>query len=144
MSADESIRALMYRWSLLELRLIKENPDGSGLPYRDVMYLNIIDFLGAVTVSELAVLTGVTKSTVTTRISRLERNGMVTKVRSDEDARIKYITLSDRAKELYAKEREHIQAVVEELTEQFGNERMEETSDVLEQISYHFEERSFG
>ena len=75
--------------------------DESQLEYYDTLYLSAISQAGRTTVSDLAATLGVTKPTVSVRINKLVEEGYVTKVRSKEDGRVFWLTLSDKMKIAY-------------------------------------------
>ena len=75
--------------------------------------------------SELARRLGITRSAISQLVTKLERENIVKRAPSDIDRKIAYIRLSDYATAMFIQQCERANAVMEELEEQFGKERLE-------------------
>lgn len=58
---------------------------------------------GSLTQNQLASFRQVTPATISIMTDRMERDGLVTRSTSQDNARIKYVSLTDRGRELFAK-----------------------------------------
>ncbi len=93
-----------------------------GLNAQDEWYLDIIYGAGEISSSELARLTGVTKSAITPVTKKFIEKGIVTKRQSDEDRRTYYLSVSDEIKAkydaVYAEEDNFFVKLEQKLTEE--------------------------
>ena len=131
--------------ALVELRVVSRDVfDESQLEYYDTLYLSAISQAGRTTVSDLAATLGVTKPTVSVRINKLVEEGYVTKVRSKEDGRVFWLTLSDKMKIAYDDEMRIALIVEEELEEKYSEEDLERFSEMLSDASRILDEMDKG
>jgi DNA-binding MarR family transcriptional regulator len=79
---------------------------GESLSFAQMRTLFRIGAEDEITVGELAKMAEVTPATITGVLDGLERDGMVTRRRSDEDRRVVLVTLTDQGRELLVKKRE--------------------------------------
>lgn len=122
--------------ALVELRVVSRDVfDESQLEYYDTLYLSAISQAGRTTVSDLATSLGVTKPTVSVRVNKLVDEGYVTKVRSEEDGRVFWLTLSDKMKVAYSDEMRIAMAVEQELDDKYTKEEMERFAEMLRDAS---------
>ena len=104
-----------------ELRLLKE--------------LLMADMEGKKMISvQLAKRLGVTRSSVSQMVNRLEKDGMVYRLADDVDRKIAYIMMTDEAKELTKKELANWTSGLEEVVAQFGEENMDNMLSLLERF----------
>ena len=75
----------------------------AGLTGPQLILMRSIDTLGQVTIRELSKNTNMSQATATTILDRLERNGYVTRVRSESDKRKVHAYLTDQGREILAK-----------------------------------------
>jgi MarR family transcriptional regulator, organic hydroperoxide resistance regulator len=68
--------------------------DHLGLNITDLMCIGILDALGPITLGRLSTLTGLSSGSVTTLVDRMERTGLVRRVRDDADRRRVYLHLN--------------------------------------------------
>lgn len=122
--------------ALVELRVVSRDVfDESQLEYYDTLYLSAISQAGRTTVSDLATSLGVTKPTVSVRVNKLVDEGYVTKVRSEEDGRVFWLTLSDKMKVAYSDEMRIAMAVEQELDDKYTPQEMERFAEMLRDAS---------
>ncbi len=93
-----------------------------GLNAQDEWYLDIIYGAGEISSSELARLTGVTKSAITPVTKKFIEKGYVTKRQSDVDRRTYYLSVSDTIKAkyeaVYAEEDNYFNILDQRLTDE--------------------------
>lgn len=131
--ADRLARYMIVS-SLMELRMMSADPSSDdNLSYRDVLYLNLISGMEECTVSKLADAACVTKPTVTVRINSLVRRGLVVRIPSETDRRVSYIMLSDRSMKVFESEWRIFEKVSDMLERRFGNERLRDFFDVMDE-----------
>lgn len=97
----EAFRRYYMALSLAELRRSEMFGDAGRLPYNTVLYLDFIYAHPGCTATQISEIIGVTKATVSSTVSRLERKGMVIRERSDSDGRVLHLRLSDSLSEAY-------------------------------------------
>ena len=84
--------------------------------------------------TQLAKRLGVTRSSVSQMVNRLEEEGVVYRQADAVDRKIAYIVMTDEAKELTKKELATWTAGLEEVVAQFGEENMEKMLALLEKF----------
>lgn len=86
------------------MRRYKENTQTSqelfNLSITQLHYLHAIKERNNVTITELAELFGVQKSTVTVTVNKLLQSGFIEKLTSKDDLRVVYVSLTDQGKEI--------------------------------------------
>lgn len=86
------------------MRRYKENTQTSqelfNLSITQLHYLHAIKERTNITVTELAELFGVQKSTVTVTVNKLLQSGFIEKLTSKDDLRVVYVSLTDQGKEI--------------------------------------------
>lgn len=104
-----------------ELKMINKITN-SGLSMREVHLLEIVGDNQDITVSKIAKSFEITLASVTVMVNKLADLGYITKTKSDQDARIIYITLTEKG---HAINKEHtnfhknmIQRITKNLTEE--------------------------
>jgi DNA-binding MarR family transcriptional regulator len=86
-----NLRQIIRATDLYSRKLSKE----FGLTAPQLLLLQAIRRLGAVSISKLAAEASLSQATVTTIIDRLEKRGLVTRHRSAADKRVVHATLTD-------------------------------------------------
>ncbi len=71
-----------------------------NLSITQLHYLHAIKERNNVTITELAELFGVQKSTVTVTVNKLLQSGFIEKLTSKDDLRVVYVSLTDQGKEI--------------------------------------------
>ena len=138
MKGDVASGLVQYylKHALVELRVVSRDVfDESQLEYYDTLYLSAISQAGRTTVSDLAASLGVTKPTVSVRVNKLVEEGYVKKVRSEEDGRVFWLTLSDKMKVACSDEMRIAMAVEQELDDKYTKEEMERFAEMLRDAS---------
>ncbi len=101
----------------LFLKLLQEvYQSGTKFPEinaQDEWYLDIIYSAECISSSELASLTGVTKSAITPVTKKLERDGYITKVRSENDRRTYLLCVTEETASRYRKMELHGKNMIE-------------------------------
>jgi DNA-binding MarR family transcriptional regulator len=92
---------LFYRGSIGELRMLNKDDYTRGISYHSMLYLNIIAYEQNCTVSKLAQNLNITTSAAVIKVGELVKNGLVEKIRSDDDKRIQYLRLTPQTAEIY-------------------------------------------
>lgn len=122
--------------SIMELRIINSDPSADArLSFKDVMFMNLIVTIEDCTPSKLAEAACVTKPTITSRLNSLEDKGFVRRARSDEDGRVQVVELTPRIADVYRMEWGIFERMVEDLRERFGEERLRDFAEVLDEVS---------
>jgi DNA-binding MarR family transcriptional regulator len=88
------LRRIIRATDLRSKQLAKE----SGLTSPQYMVLNTIADMGDVAISKISKEVNLTQATVTTIIDKLESKGLVARVRSEQDKRVVYATLTNEGK----------------------------------------------
>lgn len=90
--------------------------EGSGMTSPQGMVIGTLSRYGRLKLSDLSDKLGLSNSTVSGMVDRLEQHGMVERIRSKEDRRIVYIALTGKFEELHKdfhkKTEENIQKVM--------------------------------
>lgn len=102
----------------------------SNLTSTQVHYLDAIFHLEDPKISELASYLNVSKPTVTFALNKMEKQGFVSKIQSDEDRRFFSIQLTPKGKEL-AKLHDEIHKSYSEIFKQVLNEKELKTLETL-------------
>lgn len=93
---SESMRESMRRY--------KENTQNSkemfNLSITQLHYLHVIKERTNATITELAEVFGVQKSTVTVTVNKLLQSGFIEKLTSKDDLRVVYVSLTEQGKEI--------------------------------------------
>ncbi len=136
---DEVTRSMIRHLaagSVMELRIINSDPSAdTRLSFKDVMFLNLIATMEDCTPSKLADAACVTKPTITSRLNGLEDKGFIRRARSDEDGRVQVVELTPRIADVYRMEWGIFERMVEDLRERFGEERLRDFAEVLDEAS---------
>jgi MarR family transcriptional regulator, organic hydroperoxide resistance regulator len=104
---------------------MEEHFKDSNLTVPQGMLIGILAHHGEMKVSDLSEKLGLSNSTVSGIIDRLERQGVVERVRSSEDRRIVYISLSDSAKKNSQKYYENINNTFDKILDKATREELE-------------------
>lgn len=86
------------------MRKYKEDTQNSkelfSLSITQLHYLHVIKERTNVTITELAEIFGVQKSTVTVTVNKLLQSGFIEKLTSNSDLRVVYVSLTEKGKEI--------------------------------------------
>ena len=75
--------------------------------------------------SGLAKLLGITRSSVSQMVNKLESKGVVRRVPDSRDKKIAYIELSDKARSIYEESRARVNGLLERIVAKLGAEKVE-------------------
>jgi len=84
--------------------------------------------------AELAALVQVEAATMVSTIDRLEKMGLVARVASDSDRRVKNLTVTAEGRAIYERVRERADALRGEILSQINPDKLAITTDVLTQL----------
>lgn len=84
--------------------------------------------------TRLADLLGVTRSAVSQMVNRLEKEGIVHRVADDIDRKIAYIEISEAVLGIYGKDIEDCLNFVDELVQEFGQEKFDTMYELFEEF----------
>lgn len=84
--------------------------------------------------SELAALVQVEAATMVSTIDRLEKAGLVERVASESDRRVKHLAITEEGQAIYRKVRAKADAMRAELLGQIEPEKLAAATEVLEQL----------
>ncbi len=96
--------------------------------------IRALDEHGELESKQLAELCCILSPSLTGIISRLEQQDYIQRRRSPEDQRRVLISLTDKAKEMFAKVSPTLEARYQEITKQFTRENMEQLNKLLNQL----------
>lgn len=105
------------------------------LSYTQIEYLKIIDYYGAVTVSQLAKRIHNSKPTVTEMVKKFIAYGIIKKEKCESDGRKAYLTLTDKGKDMARLEQNTIDDLVNIMLERLNDEEVNIFIDLLEKIA---------
>ena len=107
---------------LIKHSMHKEYEDAGlpGITPTQGMLIGILGRSGKMKVSEISRKMGLNNSTVSGIIDRLERQGIVERVRSEEDKRVVYIKLSRKTDEMHIDMHSKIEGIVERTVSERG------------------------
>ncbi|MCC8179293.1 MAG: MarR family winged helix-turn-helix transcriptional regulator [Planctomycetes bacterium] len=101
MSLRQSLNRFYYGMTLTELTRMHQTRSYCQISYNSLLYLDLVDMTPDCTVSKLAEILHVSKSAITMKVNELVKQGLVEKVQSDDDARVKFIRVKAEAVEQY-------------------------------------------
>ena len=129
MERAERFRKIKLDLSLKELKRAQNDMDVS---YQDLLYMDIIYFHPETTVSYIADVLNIAGTAVTVRLNRMERNGWITRTRSESDRRQYIISLTGEAMEMYREYEEEWSARMDSFCERYSESKADELLDMLE------------
>lgn len=101
MNLLDTLNRFYYSMALNELQLMNQNTAFPNITYNSLLYLDLISYNKDCTVSYLSEILHISKSAVTIKVNELERQGLVTKTRSEKDRRIYHISISPQVQAEY-------------------------------------------
>lgn len=101
--------------------------DDSGITPPQGMVLGVLSKEKKIKITELSSKLGLSNSTISGIVDRLEKQGMVERVRSEKDRRVVYVSISPNFKEMHQTFHKDLQQTIE-------NVMNKGTSDDLEKI----------
>lgn len=118
-------------------RKIHERGDDS-LTALEVLCLDLIQGMESPTQTEFAKYINISKPNATYRVNTLEEKGYLRKIQSEEDGRIFYLELTDKAKELLGTGERYIDLITRRLMRQFSAEELAVYEKIMSTISEKF------
>ena len=135
-----SITHLLHR---AQQAAVNESVNGlaeKGLTIRQFAVLAALNGEDGQSQSGLVDVTGIDRSTLADMVSRMEKTGLVQRVKSAEDARAKAVSLTDAGRKAFEEAAPEVMAADEILTEELRKSRRESLLLSLAIISGDFEE----
>jgi len=130
-AADLSLASLFAGWAMADE--VQRRVAAAG--FDDVRFndgvVNQHLIGGPLTVGALAERLGVSQQAASKSVADLERRGYVERAPDPDDARARFVGLTDRGRAVIAAAREHRAAVVGELSERLGERRVESARRLL-------------
>ena len=133
MERAERFRKIKLDTSLKELNRAHNNLDVS---YQDLLYMDIIYFHPDTTVSYIAEALNIAGTAVTVRLNRMEKNGWITRTRSESDRRQYIISLTGEAMAMYREYEDEWSAKMDALCEKYSESKVDEFLDMLETLTW--------
>ncbi|MBS7578344.1 MULTISPECIES: MarR family transcriptional regulator [unclassified Enterococcus] len=134
-----SVNKLYYRIILNELRLMNNSANFPNISYNTLLYLDIISLTENCTVSQLAEVLHIAKSSVTLKINELMRQGLVEKTQSKTDKRVKYLTVSSQIYKEYQYFDLATQRAIQAMAQEFSKNELALLDKMLNQFSSYYE-----
>ena len=88
-----------------------------------------------VTATDLCNYMRMQKSQMNRTLTSMEKKGLITRIRSEQDTRKIYITLNDSMIRIYKKQHEKILKIVDELFDKIGYEKQPEVIELFDLIT---------
>lgn len=132
MDRAERFRKIKLDLSLRELKRAKNDLDVS---YQDLLYMDIIYFHPETTVSYIADVLNIAGTAVTVRLNRMEKNGWITRIRSESDRRQYIISLTGEAMAFYREYEDEWSAKMDALCEKYSESKTDEFLEILETLT---------
>lgn len=132
MERVERFRKIKLDLSLSELKRAQNDLDVS---YQDLLYMDIIYFHPETTVSYISDVLNIAGTAVTVRLNRMEKNGWITRTRSESDHRQYIISLTGEAMEMYREYEGEWSARMDVLCEKYSKSKADELLDMLETLT---------
>ena len=129
MERAERFRKIKLDLSLRELKRAQNDLDVS---YQDLLYMDIIYFHPETTVSYIADVLNIAGTAVTVRLNRMEKNGWITRTRSESDRRQYIISLTGEAMKMYREYEDEWSTRMDSLCEKYSESKADELLDMLE------------
>lgn len=117
-----------------------ETPEGKelfSLTITQLHYLHTIKRMGNPTITELAEVFGVQKSTVTVALNRLLQRNFIEKTPSITDLRVTHVSLSVKGQELIEIEDKGYYQFASHMTDVLNNEEREQFVGLLSKVIHH-------
>ena len=132
MERAERFRKIKLDLSLRELKRAQNDLDVS---YQDLLYMDIIYFHPETTVSYIADVLNIAGTAVTVRLNRMEKNGWITRTRSESDRRQYIISLTGEAMRMYREYEDEWSTRMDTLCEKYSESKADELLDMLETLT---------
>ena len=123
-------------------RMYVEHFQKKQLNFSEMSAMNLLEEAGgSMRVSDLASALRVTPPTVTQLITRLERDGMLTRRIDPHDRRVVQICLLEKGREHICRVNEHVIQEFSGIYEMLGQEDTQKLIELLERVHQYFKQR---
>ncbi len=138
MNPIKAVDRLYYNIILNELRMMNENRLYHNITYNSLLYLDLISYTENCTVSFLADVLHVAKSSVTLKVNELMKQGLVEKKQSEHDRRVYYLTVRPEILEEFKKLDRATDYAVKQVQKQYVPEEIDRFCEMLDAFSSHY------
>ncbi len=107
-----------------------------SLTFPQTMALTLLHEEGPMPISNLASATGSANSTISGVVDRLEKVGLIQRIRSEQDRRVIYVATTEKFEQLYAEAASNVLGDFESLVSNLGEEDLQQVEkglSILEQ-----------
>lgn len=123
-------------WSHLSRRIVADSKEYAvSVPRSQVHLLRMLDRQGALRMSDLAGLLGISQGSCTALVDRALASRLVMRDRDDDDRRVVWVTLSDHGQEVLSEIRQARAATLAQYLTQLSSEEVETLARLLEQVA---------
>lgn len=123
---------------LNELKLMNNSKFDNKITYNSLLYLDLIDSTENCTVSYIANVLHIAKSSVTLKVKELERLGLVEKKQSKQDKRTYYLSTTHKAKDLFKVYDLSLDHAVSEIEKHYSEEDIQKFNEIILILTRHF------
>lgn len=142
MDPTKAIDRLYYNIILNELRMMNESNLYHSITYNSLLYLDLISYTENCTVSFLAGVLRVAKSSVTLKVNDLIKQGLVEKKQSEQDRRVYFLTVRPEILEEFKKLDQATNYAVEQVKKQYTPDEMNRFCEMLDAFSSYYNDYS--
>lgn len=142
MNPIKAIDQLYYNIILNELRMMNKNLLYYNITYNSLLYLDLISYTENCTVSLLAGMLRVAKSSVTLKVNELIKQGFVEKKQSEHDRRVYYLTVRPEILAEFKKLDQATNYAVEQVKKQYATKEIEDFCEMLDVFSSYYNDYS--
>ncbi len=134
MSIRQSFDRMYLSMSIME-ECVSERNSLPEVSHKEMLYLYIIALTEDCTASRIAEMLGVSLPAVTKRLNALEERGLISRTRSEEDGRVKTVTVSERGGDLMKRADEIFYRILGDMEVSFSQEEVEVFCRMMDHIS---------
>lgn len=142
MNPIKAIDRLYYNIVLNELRMMNKNTLYHNITYNSLLYLDLISYTENCTVSFLASVLRVAKSSVTLKVNELIKQGLVEKKQSEHDRRVYFLTVRSEILHEFKKLDQATNYAVQQVEKQYAPKEIERFCEMLDAFSNNYNEYS--
>jgi DNA-binding MarR family transcriptional regulator len=144
MNPIKAIDRLYYNIILNELRMMNKNILYHNITYNSLLYLDLISYTENCTVSFLADVLHVAKSSVTLKVNELMKQGLVEKNQSQRDRRVYFLTVRPEILHEFKKLDQATDYAVEQVQKQYAPEEIDRFCEMLDAFSSYYNDYAEG
>lgn len=138
MNPTKAIDKLYYNIILNELRMMSDNRLYHNITYNSLLYLDLISYTKNCTVTFLANVLHVAKSSVTLKVNELIKQRLVEKNQSEHDRRVYFLTVRPEILDEFKKLDQATNYAVEQIKKQYAPKEIEDFCEMLDSFSKHY------